>query len=164
MCKKSFFDTQIFKNSPYHGPTPFPRLGRFTPSLWPRSSVIILFMFALYISRYPSVRNTHFPWIWISSDFFFIENFPKNPPKVCTRSFNFNLKYAKAPSCGRGDTPSHTLPPARALRALACSFPSIVDNLAPLEKNPAYGLGYILCRYFIQLCRYKWHACRLIYM
>ena len=103
--------------------------------------VIILFMFALYISRYYSVRNTHFPWICIFFLLFFYWQFPQeNPPKVCTRSFNFNLKNAKAPSSGRGDTPLPDPPPARALRALACVFPTILQILPPHEKIPAYGL------------------------
>ena len=120
-------------------------LGRFTPSLWPpvkkilAMPVIILFMFALYISRYHSVRNT------FSMNMYFLLTFlltisPRNPPKVCTRSFNFNLKNAKAPSTGRGDTPLPDPPPARALRALACVFPTILQILPPHEKIPAYGL------------------------
>ena len=100
-------------------------------------AVIILFMFALYISRYHSVRNTHFPCIFLWK--FKLTIALKNPPKVCTRSFNFNLKNAKAPSSG----PSQTLPPARALRALACVFPKILQIiLPPHEKNPAYGLAW----------------------
>ena len=111
--------------------------------------VIILFMFPLYISRYPSVRNAHFPWICIFFLLFLFKVFPKNPPKVCTRSINFNLKNAKAPSCGRGDTPSlpHP-PPARALRALACVFPRILYIILPPPPGniPAYGLA------IFQLC------------
>ena len=54
---------------------------------------------------------------------------------MCTRSFNFNLKNAKAPSSRRGDTPLPDPPPARALRALACVFPTILKNLAPPTKK-----------------------------
>ena len=61
MCKNFLFDTQIFKNIPIVGggtppPTPFPRsvasLPRFGPLLKILAMpVIILLMFALYISR-----------------------------------------------------------------------------------------------------------------
>ena len=93
--------------------------------------VIILFMFALYISRYPSVRNTQFPWICIFFLLFLFQISPQNPPKVCTRSFNFNLKNAKAPSC-QGHSPPTSSPRSSARLRFTSN---IVDNLAPPGKN-----------------------------
>ena len=53
--KKSFWYTN-FQKSPYSGPTPFPRSVASLPRFGPVAMlVIILFMFALYISRYPIV-------------------------------------------------------------------------------------------------------------
>ena len=81
--------------------------------------VIILFMFVLYISRYLSVRNTHFPWICIFFLLFYSNFFQKIHPKCAPdRSISIS-KMQKAPWCGRG-TPPPTPSPARALRALAC--------------------------------------------
>ena len=51
--------------------------------------VIILFMFALYISRYPSVRNTHFPWICI----FFLLFLFKISPKKSTQSVHQIVQF-----------------------------------------------------------------------
>ena len=145
MCKKCIFDTQFFKNLPTVGGT-LPPLGRFAPSLWPpfwkilAMPVIILFMFALYISRYHSVRNTQFPWICIFFLLFFTENFP--PKKIhlkCAPDRSISIsKMQKLPRVGGGKTSPHSGAPRPRLR-----FPSnIADNLAPppQEKIPAYGL------------------------
>ena len=69
--------------------------------------VIILFMFALYISRYPSVRNTHFPWIIFSSYFFLLKIHPKCAP-------DRSISISKMQKLSRVGAPP---PPARALRA-----------------------------------------------
>ena len=93
-------------------------LGRFTPSLWPpvkkkilAMPVIILFMFALYISRCHSVRNTHFPWI---CNFFllFTDNFPKKIHPKCAPDRSISIsKMQKLLRLGGGTPPSQTLPP-----------------------------------------------------
>ena len=133
--QKSLFDTQIFKNLPTVVPTPFPRsvvlLPRFGPVAICQWSycLCLQFMFTFPVIL---VKETHiFHEYVFSSDFFLLEIFQKNPPKVCTRSFNFNPQNAKAPSCRRGDTPLPHPPPARALRAPRLLSPSIVDNLPP---------------------------------
>ena len=72
---------------------------------------------------------------------FLSKNFQRISPKVCTRSFNFNLKMQKL--LWEGDPPSHILPRSGASRPRLLSPSISVDNLAPPppEKIPAYGLG-----------------------
>ena len=67
MCRKCFFYTQIFKkNLPTVVPHPSPARSLRSLALAPLlknpgyASDHILYV-SLYISRYPSVRNTHFP-------------------------------------------------------------------------------------------------------
>ena len=83
-------------------------------------SVIILFMFALYISRYHSVRHTHFPRICIFFLLFLLKIFQKIHPK-CASDCSISIsKMQKLPRVGGGTHP----------RLL--STPRIfVDNLAP---------------------------------
>ena len=129
MCKKCLFDTQIFKNLPtvvlHHSPTRSLRSLALAPC-WKilAKPVIILFMFVLYISRYPSVRNTQFPWKCIF--FFFYSNFfPKKSTQGVHQIVQFQSQKCKSlPRVGGGLLPHP--PPARALRTLACVFSRIL--------------------------------------
>ena len=103
--------------------------------------VIILFMFALYISRYHSVRNT------FSMNMYFLLTFlltisPRKSTQSVHQIVQFQSQKCKSSFDWEGGTPpSQNPPPARALRALACVFPTILQILPPHEKIPAYGLA-----------------------
>ena len=89
---------------------------------------------SLYISRYPSVRNTHFPWICIFFLLFLFKIFPKIHPKCAPdRSISIS-KMQKLPRVGGGTPPPTPSPHSGASRP-RLRFPSIVDNLAPPTKK-----------------------------
>ena len=117
-----------FQKSPYRGPTPFPHLVASLPLALAPSWKSWLCQWSyclclLYISRYPSIKNIHFPWICIFLlNILFNNKNPPSLPKVCTRSFNVNLKNAKAPSHKSPITPS----PRTGASCLACVFTRIL--------------------------------------
>ena len=76
---------------------------------------------------------------------FYTQISQKNPPKVCTRSFNFNSENAKAPSCGTTPPPPPPFP--RSVASLPRLLPpsNIVDNLPPSpgKKNPVHAFVHV---------------------
>ena len=72
----------------------------------------------------------------------FTDNFPKTIHPKCAPDRSISIsKMQKLLRLGGGTPPLPDPLPARALRALACVFPTILQILPPHEIIPAYGLA-----------------------
>ena len=96
---------------------------------------------------FPTPRKPLSKYYYMYFFLLFYWHFPKKIHPKCAPDRSISIsKMQKLLRMGRGDTPLPDPPPARALRALACVFPTILQILPPTDLTPHWpGIFFCSC-------------------